>query len=165
MNTSTNPKSEIRNPKESRNPKSEKAMRVLKAPFRISVFGFLSDFGIRISDFRTVFALVLTLCGTLLHAQSFFPQRPDDPRAVDFTRETFGAHADGLSDDADALQQAINRVQETRAGVVLIPEGRYRLSKTVYVWQGIRLIGYGQKRPVFVLGRNTPGFQDGAGKY
>ena len=64
------------------------------------------------------------------------------------------------------MQQAINRVQETtRAGVVLIPEGRYRLGKTVHVWQGIRLIGYGLKRPVFVLGRNTPGFQEGTGRY
>jgi hypothetical protein len=81
---------------------------------------------------------------------------------VDFTKENFGAHADGVGDDADALQQAIN---STRAGVVLIPSGRYRLSKTVYVWQGIRLIGYGSKRPVFVLGRNTPGFQEGAGRY
>ena len=101
-----------------------------------------------------------------LLAASYYPLRPDDPRAVYFTAEAFGAHADGAGDDADALQQAINRVQETtRAGVVFIPEGRYRLGKTVYVWQGIRLIGYGQKRPVFVLGRSTPGFQEGAGRY
>jgi Pectate lyase superfamily protein/SMP-30/Gluconolactonase/LRE-like region len=110
--------------------------------------------------------LAISLCSSSLHAQSYFPQRPDDPRAVDFTKEVFGAHADGVGDDAEALQQAINRVQETtRIGVVLIPEGRYRLGKTVYVWQGIRLIGYGQKRPVFVLGSNTPGFQEGTGRY
>jgi len=102
----------------------------------------------------------------MLRAQSSFPQRPDDPRAVDFTKEAFGAHADGAGDDAEALQQAINRVQETtRIGVVLIPEGRYRIGKTVHVWQGIRLIGYGPKRPVLVLGRNTPGYQEGAGRY
>ncbi|HEX2585159.1 MAG TPA: glycosyl hydrolase family 28-related protein, partial [Steroidobacteraceae bacterium] len=101
-----------------------------------------------------------------LHAESFYPIRPDDPRAVDFTEQAFGAHADGVGDDTDALQQAINRVQETTgAGVVLIPEGRYRLSKTVYVWQGIRLLGYGARRPVFVLGRDTPGYQQGAGHY
>ena len=101
-----------------------------------------------------------------LRADSFYPIRPDDSRAVDLTKEAFGTHADGIGDDADALQQAINRVQETtRAGVVLIPEGRYRLGKTVYVWQGIRLIGYGAKRPVLVLGKATPGFQDGSGRY
>ncbi|MBI5769306.1 MAG: SMP-30/gluconolactonase/LRE family protein [Verrucomicrobia bacterium] len=111
------------------------------------------------------FALAAPFSAGLL-AQSFFPQRPDDPRAVDFTTEAFGAHADGAGDDADALQAAVNRVQETtRIGVVLIPAGRYRLGKTVRVWQGIRLIGYGATRPVFVLGRDTPGFQSGTGRY
>jgi sugar lactone lactonase YvrE len=101
-----------------------------------------------------------------VHAASFYAARPDDPRAVDFTREAFGANADGIGDDADALQRAIDRVQETTgAGALLIPEGRYRLGKTVYVWQGIRLLGYGANRPVFVLGQNTPGFQEGSGRY
>jgi sugar lactone lactonase YvrE len=120
------------------------------------------------SRFRWLIALIAALflgSGTL-HAESFYPLRPDDPRAVDFTREAFGAHADGIGDDSEALQRAIDRVQETTgAGVLLIPEGRYRLSKTVYVWQGIRLLGYGSKRPVFVLGKDTPGFQEGTGRY
>ena len=47
------------------------------------------------------------------------------------------------------------------AGVLFIPEGIYRLTKTVYVWPGVRLIGYGEKRPVFTLPRNTSGFQEG----
>lgn len=115
--------------------------------------------------FLLLFGLALALLAPL-SAQSFYTQRPDDPRAVDFTKEAFGAHADGVGDDADALQNAIDRLQETaRIGVVTIPEGRYRLGKTVHVWQGIRLLGYGAKRPVFVLGRDTPGFQEGAGRY
>jgi len=102
----------------------------------------------------------------IVQAGSFYPLRPDDPRAVDFTPEAFGAHADGAGDDSDALQRAIDRVQETSgAGVLLIPAGRYRLGKTVHVWQGIRLLGYGTTRPVFVLGRDTPGFQEGTGRY
>lgn len=116
-----------------------------------------------------VLTLLLTLAaipwGGLAGAQSYFPQRPDDPRAVDLASEAFHTHGDGVGDDADALQQAINHAQETRAGVVFIRDGRYRLGKTVHVWQGIRLIGYGRKRPVFVLGRNTPGFQEGSGRY
>ncbi len=114
---------------------------------------------------------ILVACMTFVlsppvRAQSAFPLRPDDARAVDFTKEGFAASADGVGDDAVALQNAIDRVQETtRIGVVLIPEGRYRLGKTVHVWQGIRLIGYGAKRPVFVLGANTPGFQTGNGCY
>ena len=59
-----------------------------------------------------------------------------------------------------------------RGGIVLIPEGRYRLTKTLYVTTGTRVFGYGKNRPVFVLAPNTPGFQEpgrgwpfGDGKY
>jgi len=101
-----------------------------------------------------------------MHAASYYPTRLDDPKAAYFTRENFPVHADGIADDADALQQAIDRVQETaHQGIVFIPEGQYRLGKTVHVWNGIRLIGYGSRRPVIILGENTPGFQEGDGKY
>jgi len=114
---------------------------------------------------RFSLAILAVALSTSLRAQSFYPTRPDDARAVELTKETFEAHADGEGDDADALQKAIDRAVETRSGLVLIPEGRYRLGKTVYVWQGVRLLGYGARRPVFVLGRNTPGFQEGSGRY
>jgi sugar lactone lactonase YvrE len=115
--------------------------------------------------FGAVIILALA-CVVPLYAISYYPLRPEDPRAAYLTKDQFNAQGDGIGDDADALQQAINRIQETtRIGVVFIPEGRYRLSKTIFVWQGIRLIGYGQKRPVLVLGKDTPGFQDGTGKY
>ena len=57
-------------------------------------------------------ATVFVWSGTV-HAGSFYPVRPEDPRAVDFTQQAFSAHADGIGDDSDALQQAIDRVQET----------------------------------------------------
>ncbi len=115
---------------------------------------------------RALVAFLLSAIAFPLMAQSFYPLRPDDSNAVYLDKGQFGAKGDGIADDSDALQQAINRVEETtRQGVVLIPEGRYRLGKTVYVWEGIRLIGYGRRRPVFVLGRNTPGFQEGTGRY
>ncbi|MGC1431198.1 MAG: glycosyl hydrolase family 28-related protein, partial [Candidatus Sulfotelmatobacter sp.] len=41
------------------------------------------------------------------------------------------------------------------------PAGRYRLTRTIYIWPGIRLIGFGATRPAFVLAANTPGFQHG----
>lgn len=110
-------------------------------------------------------SLVLVLSVTA-GAQSYFPEHPDDPLAVSLTKDTFPVHADGVGDDSDALQQAINSVEETtHRGIVFIPEGTYRLGKTVYVWEGIRLIGYGKSRPVFVLGRNTPGFEQGDQRY
>ena len=69
---------------------------------------------------------------------------------------------DGVADDSTVLQQAINKVQEkTNQGILFIPAGRYRLTKTIYIWPGIRLIGFGATRPTFVLAANTPGFQQG----
>jgi hypothetical protein len=115
---------------------------------------------------RSPLIVAMLLAATRLHAASYYTLRPDDPRAVYLTKDNFAVHADGVGDDADALQQAINRVQETtHQGIVFIPDGQYRLSKTVHVWSGIRLIGYGNRRPVFILRENTPGFQQGDGKY
>jgi sugar lactone lactonase YvrE len=106
------------------------------------------------------------LAAAPLRAASYYPQRLDDPKAIYLTTNDFPVHADGVGDDADGLQQAIDRLQETtHQGIVFIPEGKYRLGKTVLVWAGIRLIGYGAHRPVFVLGENTPGYQEGPGKY
>src|SRR6185437_14820275 len=94
-------------------------------------------------------------------AQSVYAFQPDDPHAVYLTARDFGAHADGVNDDSDALQHAIDRVQETTYhGVVFVPTGRYRISRTIYVWAGIRLIGYGARRPVFILAPKAPGFQE-----
>ena len=70
-----------------------------------------------------------------------------------------GVRGDGAADDTAGLQKAIDKVQEsTGQGIVFLPEGRYRLSRTIYVWPGIRVIGYGAHRPVLVLGAHTPGF-------
>ncbi|MGH9396377.1 MAG: glycosyl hydrolase family 28-related protein [Terriglobia bacterium] len=98
----------------------------------------------------------------LFGTSSFYPLKLDDPAAVYLTPDQFPVHADGKADDSAAIQQAINRVQETTGrGIVFIPQGRYRLTRTLFVWPGIRLIGYGARRPVFVLADNTPGFQTG----
>jgi len=97
---------------------------------------------------------------------SFYNSRPDDPAAIYLTSEDFPVHGDGIGDDSSALQQAIDKVaSSTGAGVLFIPEGTYRLTKTIYVWPGVRLIGYGDVRPVFTLAENTPGFQEGTEKY
>jgi sugar lactone lactonase YvrE len=109
-------------------------------------------------------AAVIAFGTSPLQASSFYTFRPDDPKAVYLTRDNSSLHGDGVADDTDAIQNAINKVQETTVqGIVFIPEGRYRISKTILVWPGIRLIGYGQNRPVMILGRNTPGFQEGIG--
>src|SRR5579863_7147155 len=100
------------------------------------------------------------------NSSSFYPARLQDAKAVYLTADAFGVRGDGIADDSDALQKAINKVQETtNQGILFIPAGRYRLTKTIYVWPGIRLIGFGATRPVFVLGANTPGFNGAAPSY
>jgi sugar lactone lactonase YvrE len=101
-----------------------------------------------------------------LHAASFYPVRLEDPQAVYLTPDQFPVRGDGVADDSGALQQAIDRAAaDNQAGVLFVPGGTYRLARTVYVWPGIRLIGYGRSRPMLVLGESTPGFQEGDGKY
>jgi hypothetical protein len=107
--------------------------------------------------------LVALVVPAAASAQSYYPIRLDDPKAVYLTPENFPVHADGAADDTEALQAAINRAQETGGeGIVFVPSGRYRVTTTVYVWGGIRIVGYGEKRPVLVLAANTPGYGDAA---
>ncbi len=91
---------------------------------------------------------------------SVFTVRPQDAQAVYLDAPEFQAKGDGIADDTQAIQDAINKVKTgIQRGIVFVPEGRYRITRTVYVWAGIRLIGYGANRPTFVLPDNTPGFQ------
>jgi len=107
----------------------------------------------------------------LLHGLSFaafaasaIATRLDDPKAVYLTASEFGAHSDGTSDDSAAIQAAVDKAENNvREGIVFVPPGRYRLARTVYVWPGVRVFGYGATRPVFLLAANTPGFQQGIG--
>lgn len=106
--------------------------------------------------------LILLVLAAPLAGASAYPLKLSDPKAVYLTPQQFPVHADGKADDSAAIQQAINRVQETTGqGIVFIPSGRYRLTRTIFVWPRIRLIGYGATRPVFVLADDTPGFQHG----
>ena len=107
-------------------------------------------------------AIAILFIAVQLFGSSYYTDRLDDAKAVYLTPDKFPVKGDGVMDDSDGIQQAINRVQETiNFGIVFVPAGRYRLTKTVYVWPGIRLIGYGAQRPTFVLAPNTPGFQQG----
>ncbi|HVN03871.1 MAG TPA: glycosyl hydrolase family 28-related protein [Bryobacteraceae bacterium] len=97
-----------------------------------------------------------------LRGASVYTGRIDDPKAVYLAQPEFAVHADGVTDDTGAIQAAIDKVEEnTGEGLLFVPEGRYRITHTVYVWPGIRVIGYGAHRPVMVLADHTPGFQGG----
>jgi len=87
-------------------------------------------------------------------AASVFTTQPDDPQAVVVS-----------GNDGAAVQAAIDKAaaSNSREGIVFVPSGLYTFTQTVYVWPGIRLFGIGQRRPVFSLQENTPGFQKGLG--
>jgi Pectate lyase superfamily protein len=107
-------------------------------------------------NFKYLLSFILWCAVTLAHSASFYPQRLEDPQAVYVTPSSNG-------DDTATLQQAVNRVQAaTHQGIVLLAPGRYCISNTLYIWPGIRLIGYGPERPVLVLPANTLGFGDAA---
>jgi sugar lactone lactonase YvrE len=91
-------------------------------------------------------------------AASVITARPDDPKAIYL--DAPAANADSSARLQAAIDKAAGAVRE---GIIFVPAGRYTLTRTIYVWPGVRLIGYGATRPVFVLPPNTPGFQKGMG--
>jgi len=111
--------------------------------------------------FITILITITFTCSLYANDKSVYTQKPNDPEAVFFTPENFNIKADGKMDVSEVLQEAINKVKtEKNFGIVYIPEGKYRISKTIHVPAAIRLIGYGKNRPEIVLGANTPGYKD-----
>lgn len=111
-------------------------------------------------------ALVFALASQIAHAStaSVFTVRPDDPAAVTLSAPDFQIRGDGVADDSAAIQAAVDKAASTPSGGLLfVPPGRYRLTRTILVWRGVRLVGVGATRPVFVLADNTPGYQKGIG--
>nr|WP_166175960.1 glycosyl hydrolase family 28-related protein [Altererythrobacter segetis] len=105
------------------------------------------------------------LCAALLLAPlpasgastSVYRTQPDDPRAA-----TVHGVGDGRADDSEAIQQAIDAAAVGgHGGVVFLPAGRYRISKTIFLRSAVRVFGVGATRPVIVLGDDTPGFASG----
>ncbi|RIQ22295.1 glycosyl hydrolase family 28-related protein [Jiangella rhizosphaerae] len=106
---------------------------------------------------------------------------PGDPTAVVLGSPGFAVHGDGVGDDTAAVQAAVDEASRRGianklgdilggardfphgdgGGVVLVPEGTYRLSAPINVWDSVRIVGYGTSRPVFVLGASTPGYATG----
>ncbi|WP_294328182.1 glycosyl hydrolase family 28-related protein [uncultured Sphingomonas sp.] len=90
---------------------------------------------------------------------SVFQSAPNDPSAV-----TVRAKGDGVVDDSAALQQAIDTASaKPGGGIVFLPVGKYRITRTLFIWPGVRVFGVGRTRPVLMLAANTPGFQRGVG--
>jgi sugar lactone lactonase YvrE len=88
---------------------------------------------------------------------SAFLSAPVDARAT-----TVRGKGDGRADDSAAIQRAIDAAAaQGGGGIVFLPAGTYRITRTIVLWQGVRLFGTGATRPRIVLAANTPGFQRG----
>ncbi len=102
---------------------------------------------------KTISALVWLIVSIPCFAASFYTVRLEDAQAV-YVSPSGG-------DDTDRIQSAIDQVQAAHgAGIVFLAQGNYRVSRTVYIWPMIRVIGYGAQRPVLLLPDNTPDYGD-----
>ncbi len=100
---------------------------------------------------------VLSPVAAFAKTNSVYLTRPDDPRAI-----TVKGVGDGRADDSVALQQAIDAAAAGgQGGVVFVPSGRYRISRTIFVRSAVRLFGIGPTRPEIVLGDNSAGYASG----
>ncbi|GGY20236.1 gluconolaconase [Massilia dura] len=108
---------------------------------------------------KTHLLLAATLAASAAQAASVsaYQAMPDDPRAI-----VAHAKGDGATDDTAALQAAIDKAaNDEQGGIVFLPSGRYRLTRTLTIPLAVRVYGVGATRPVFVLAPKTPGFQKG----
>ena len=104
------------------------------------------------------------LCATILLAPpayakttSVYLTAPADLRAI-----TVKGVGDGRADDGGAIQGAIDAAaMGGNGGVVFLPSGRYRISRTIFIRSAVRIFGVGPTRPEIVLGDDSPGFGSG----
>ena len=107
---------------------------------------------------RVAALALLSMAAPAWAGPSIYLTAPADPRAV-----TVKAAGDGRTDDSAAIQAAIDKAAAT-------PRRRHRVralrplpadAHASIVWRGVRLIGYGATRPVFVLGRQHARLPEG----
>ena len=103
-------------------------------------------------------AVLMTISAAASAASvSAYQTMPEDPKSV-----VVRAKGDGKADDTAAIQEAINQAaNKGEGGVVFLPSGRYRITRSILIPLAVRVYGVGPTRPVFVLAPNTPGFQKG----
>ena len=114
-------------------------------------------FGLLLASLLAVTTSPIALAAPTAASMSALPTRPDDPAA-----KIVKGKGDGRADDTAAIQQALDTARDkTGHGLVFLPSGRYRITRTLIVPIGVRVFGTGPTRPVIVLAPNTPGVQQG----
>lgn len=77
------------------------------------------------------------------------PSADDNDPGI-FNVAAYGAKGDGIADDTDAIQNAINAAGNyskgnvSKGGVVVLPTGVYQVSKTLLISQAVKILGQGQ---------------------
>ena len=99
-------------------------------------------------------------------ALAALPSRWARPVLYDVTRFPYNAAGDGASDDAPAIQAAINDAAAAGGGIVFLPAGRYLLGTVreqsgirYYIlnyFSGVSLVGAGADQTVLVAGAGLP---------
>jgi hypothetical protein len=102
-------------------------------------------------------AMVLATSPALAASTSVYTTAPAEPRAV-----TVRGVGDGKADDSAAIQQAIDAAAAGgKGGIVFLPSGRYRISRTIFIRTAVRVFGVGKTRPEIILADNSQGFGSG----
>src|SRR6516225_5987523 len=96
---------------------------------------------------RLRFVGLALLVAVSARAQSVITTRLDDPGATYLAPQDassapgsgFGARGDGVADDSAPLQAAIDKAAASpNGGLLFIASGRYRVTRTIYVWRAVR---------------------------
>ncbi len=91
--------------------------------------------------------------------KSVYTSKFNDPEGIFFDVQTFPFLEEVTDDYSDALEQALSYIVKNGLyGNLYIPQGTYPIKKTVRIPRAIRIIGYGENRPVFVLPEDAQGF-------
>ena len=91
-----------------------------------------------------------------MNGESFYKKMLHDHNAVYFTKENFDIRNDGTMDVSSQLQDAVYSVVKRQGyGVLFVPEGKYLISKTIYIPKAVRMIGYGEVIPECIVKDNA----------
>lgn len=76
---------------------------------------------------------LLAASATKAHAEPTPPDTKNADGSPVLTPQQFGAVGDGVADDTDAIQAAINAARKQLNKIVVLPPGQYKVTKTIVV--------------------------------
>lgn len=81
---------------------------------------------------------------------------PAKPVTTVINARELGAKGDGITDDTVALRNALLKAGKIGNAIVLLPPGRYAISKTIWVPSGVTLQGAGMFNSTLCVAKNNP---------